>query len=100
MTALALVLTWLAVTRDCRGGLEAQPVRYEVAYRLGFMRDSPVCPLDEQGRTQACVGWTTGIPVTQELSVTLPEPGVGEVTCWADPVAVDISGNRSDGCAP
>lgn len=91
-------MTWLAVTHDCRGGLELQPVRYQVAYRLGFMRHSPVCPLDEQGNQQACVGWTTGMPVTTETSLTLPEPGSGEVTVWDDPMALDPAGNRSDAC--
>lgn len=99
MTGLLLfLLLWDPVTRDCAGGLEQQPVRYQVAYRLGFMRYSPVCPLDEMGQQQPCVGWTTGVPVTQELGLALPEPGVGEVTSWEDPVSLDQAGNTSEGC--
>lgn len=76
-----------------------EPVRYQVAYRLGFMRHSPVCPLTEAGEAQACIGWTTGMPVTTETSLSLPDPGPGEVTVWDDPVSLDPAGNRSTECS-
>ena len=95
---LFLSLSWDAVQHDCRGGMEYQPVRYQVAYRLGFMRDSPLCPRTEAGDVQPCIGWTTGLPVTESLSLSLPEPAVGEVTVWDDPVSLDPAGNRSEAC--
>lgn len=93
---LALSLSWLAVTQDCAGGLELQPVRYQVAWRLGFMRYSPICP--EPG--EPCIGWTAGMPLTEGTILSLPEPGVGEVTVWDDPVSLDPAGNRSEACTP
>lgn len=98
MSLLLFLLAWDGVTRDCRGGFETQPVRYQVAYRLGFMRDSPVCPRTEAGEMQPCIGWATGLPVTTGTSLSLPEPGVGEVTVWDDPVSLDPAGNRSGAC--
>lgn len=100
MTTLLLFLSlgWDAVTRDCKGGLEHQPVRYQVSYALYFMRHSPVCPLTEDGQPQACRGRAVGMPVTEGTSLSLPEPAVGEVTAWEEPVSVDPAGNRSTEC--
>jgi len=93
---LALILSWLPVTLDCRGALEVMG-HYEVTYYVGETVSDPGCPLDtEYGRR--CILWDTYLAVTGETSVALPEPTVGQVIAWHDDaaVAVDAAGNRSD----
>lgn len=92
-------ICWDPVTRDCRGGLEMQPVRYQVDFDVLAMRMNPDCPLDEMGRPQACLSNLTFRLETAQTQVTVPEPSVGECR-WnvMDPVSLDPAGNRSDGC--
>ena len=96
MILLLLILSWLPVVTDCNGAPEVMG-HYEVTYYVGENVDDPACPLDvEYG--QRCIRWDTYLAVTNETSVTLPVPAVGQVIAWHDDaaVAVDASGNRSD----
>lgn len=102
MIALALLLSWSAVTLDCAGRPELA-VTYVVPAAIGAMTFVAWCPLDLDGNAQRCAVWTDVSVQTAGLSVTLPDPAVGEVLLWKDPVTEDAAGNRSDqtgGCAP
>jgi hypothetical protein len=44
--------------------------------------------------------WISGETGTAHAYIGIPDPPVGAVLLWRDPVAVDAAGNRSDDDAP
>ena len=98
LAVLISALTWDAVTHDCRSGLESAPPVYLVPlYQvtvIGWAPDVNGDPAPLYSRTQA-------EQMTPATSMPLPDPPVGGLIAWGDPVAVDLSGNRSDEpCTP
>ena len=80
---LALTLSWLPATLDCRGGPDTI-VRYEIAWRH-----------------RANFGWVaSGTWETTGTEITIPTPPIGEVIIFSWPVAIDAAGNRSDASCP
>jgi len=94
---LAFLLLWDPVLTDCHGSAESIPPLYEVwTYRADVTGsytgpDGSPWPLYSRLQERALVPGT---------SYPLGEPGIGGVVAWGDPVAVDLSGNRSDGVCP
>jgi len=103
---LALVLSWLPVALDCRGGPEAvsryEVVTYEARY-LGEIIGADGLPQPDYFRAlnvyrvpQAISG-PSGCGAYPCLALPDPVPlGIGDVTYLSDPVAIDYSDNRSD----
>jgi len=92
MIAIIALLTWNAVTTNCRGIPEPVPPVYEVwTYRAtvsGYEPgpDGSLQPLYNRVQLRELVSGTT-YPMT--------DPEVGNVLAWAVE-AVDLAGNRSD----
>ena len=88
----ALIISWLVVTKDCKGGPENY-VHYQVSRLVGRCvgeeTDTPICTTD------LTVVDTEGLSV---VLLDIPEPIVGEIQ-WLDVRAVDAVGNKSDGGA-
>jgi hypothetical protein len=93
-------VTWSPVTLDCLG--DAEPfVTYLVPLWTGVIGFFASCPTNEDGSPQECAAWTfEERDVGQATSFTVPDPPLGGVTMFRDPIAVDQNGNRSDECAP
>ena len=93
---LALVLTWSAVTQDCRGGLELA-VTYQVRTERITVIGARLC---EDGISICPVEQRTFLTVpTDQVELELSDPQLGGGVFWWDPVAIDAAGNRSDaGC--
>jgi len=106
LAILALVLSWLPVVVDCRGGAES--VReYEVttfeARITGTIAqpDGSLAPVYAKAVQRRLVPHDGGGSCFGRAypCVVLPDqapPALGEVTYLSDPVAIDWSDNRSD----
>jgi hypothetical protein len=91
-------VTWSPVTLDCLGGPEL-PVTYLVPLWTGVMGFFAVCPTNEDGSPQECAAWVqVEVDVGAATSFPVPDPPLGGVTMFRDPIAVDQAGNRSDAC--
>jgi hypothetical protein len=90
---LLALFTWLAVSQDCHGAAEPFPPVYEVRVWQAAVTGSHVGPDGGLWPTYTRLDERTLIPGT---AYALPEPAVGGVVAWWDPVAVDAAGNRSD----
>lgn len=96
---LPLLLSWFAVTQDCRGNLEPEPMamRYEIQHWhirvVGYIPDQEGWPTPVYQRDDLMID-------TGQTFAALPEPGLGEVIAYLPPVAVDAAGWRSDDPCP
>lgn len=100
LLALVFVLAWDPVTRDCRGGLEAGPIRYDV---LIFEARVTGTTIDGFGNIVPVYAKVAQHQTTVQTSMTViaPEPpAVDEVTLVDDPEAVDASDNGSNDPCP
>lgn len=102
MTGLLLVfMSWLPVTTTCHDTPLLSPIAsYEVKTWIGAMKMDASCPLDDDGNAQACAIWTAFPMSTSATSLFIPDPALGEVLVYIDPVAITQSGARSDGPCP
>jgi hypothetical protein len=107
LATLTPAIAWEQVMHDCLGAVESQPVTYRVLLATGNMAHGATCPRTETGAQQECATWAwrevevgTATALWWE-DLDVPDPPVGMVYAAAGVVAVDPSGNRSDGpCTP
>lgn len=105
MPLIAVLVSWIAVTTDCRGALDQGPITYliEVFESRCTGRLVPCGPDGEM--CPEC--HATSERATAQTSVTIEDPAVNEVIGWdnyptAPPpvMALDEAGNRSDEACP
>ena len=95
---LANALLWDAPTTNCDGTPLTDLDHYEVMmFRARVVGMTPC----SDGSEDLCPVYARDFPfvVTTDTRIDLPT-GLGEVTGWLDPIAVDKAGNTSEGCIP
>jgi len=90
---LAFLLLWNPVAVDCLGRPEALPPVYEVWTYRQEISGSYVGPDGSQWPVYTRTQMREMVPGT---SLPIADPSLGGVVAWGDPVAVDMSGNRSE----
>jgi hypothetical protein len=95
---LVLTLSWDAPTLTCKGDPLTDLDHYEVPIFRVWILGWTVC--GEVGATYSCPVYASSLTreSTPNTSLTVPDPGAGEVVGWEDVEAFDRTGNSSADC--